>query len=112
MLCVLTTPCFDSCSCLSPGEPSLRKRSPEGAPQDQPPAKTVVRTGSERSVEAVGVSSSAQVVSIGAVAAETSPPISEGELCRVFPFVEAGMESAMSLCCRVCPMWSDVFSVE
>ena len=82
-------PCFNSCPCLSPGEPSLRKRSPEGAQQDQPPAKTVVRcnlTESERSVEAVDVSRSAPVVSRGAVDAERSPPICEGELCGVsFP---------------------------
>ena len=80
-------PGFDSCPCLSPGEPSLRKRSSESALQHQPPAKTVVRcdlTGSERSVDAVGVSSSAPVVSRGAVAAERSPPICEGELCGVF----------------------------
>ena len=87
-------PCFDSCSCLSPGEPSLRKQSPECALRDQPPAKTVVRcdlTGSEGSVEAVGVSSSAQVVSRGAVTAETSPPICEGEMCRVsFPSLRLG----------------------
>ena len=84
-------PCSDSCPCLSPGEPSLRKRSPESAPQDQPPAKMVVRTGSEGSVEAVGVSSSAQVVSRGAVAAERSPPICEGELCGVpFPSMRLG----------------------
>ena len=71
---------------LSPGEPSLRKRSPEGALQDQPPAKRVVRcalTGSEGTVEALGVSSSAPVVSGGAVAAERSPPVCEGELCGV-----------------------------
>ena len=36
-------PGFDSCPCLSPGEPSLRKRSSESALQHQPPAKTVVR---------------------------------------------------------------------
>ena len=87
-------PCFDSCPCLSPGEPSLRKRSPECVQQDQPPAKTVVRcdlTGSERSVEAVGVSSSAQVVSRGAVDAERSSPICEGELCGVsFPSLRLG----------------------
>ena len=71
---------------MSPGEPSLSKRSPEGALQDQPPAKTVVRcdlTGSEGSVEVVGVSSSAPVVSRRAIAAERSPPIYEGELCGV-----------------------------
>ena len=75
-----------SCLGLSPGEPSLRKRSPEGALQDQPPAKRVVRcalTGSEGTVEALGVSSSAPVVSGGAVAAERSPPVCEGELCGV-----------------------------
>ena len=80
---------FNSCLCLSPGEPSLRKRSPEGALQDQPPAKRVVRcalTGSEGTVEAhqaLGVSSSAPIVSGGAVAVVRSPPICEGELCGV-----------------------------
>ena len=71
---------------LSPGEPSQRKGSPEGALQDQSPAKRVVRcalTGSEGTVEAVGVSSSAPVESGGAVAAERSPPVCEGELCGV-----------------------------
>ena len=71
---------------LSPGEPSLRKRSIESALQDQPPAKTVVRcalTRSEGTVEAVGVSSSAPVVGGGAVAEERSPPVCEGELCGV-----------------------------
>ena len=60
---------------LYPGEPSLRKHSLEGALQDQPPSKRVVRcalTGSEGTTEAVGVSSSAPVVST-AVAAERSP---------------------------------------
>ena len=54
--------------------------------QDQPPAKRVVRcalTGSEGTVQAVSVSSSAPVVSGGAVAAERSPPVCEGELCGV-----------------------------
>ena len=84
-------PCFDSCPCLSPGESSLRKGSPECAPQDQPPAKMVVRTGGEGRVEAEGVSSSAQVVSRGAVATERSPPICEGELCGVpFPSMRLG----------------------
>ena len=87
-------PCFNSCPCLSPGESSQRKRSPESALQDQPPAKTAVRcnlTGSERSVEAVGVSISAPAVSRGAVAAERSPSISEGELCGVsFPSKKLG----------------------
>ena len=84
---------FISYPCLSPGEPSQRKRSPEGALQDQSPAKRVVRcvvTGSEGTVEAVGVSSSASVVSGGAVAAERSPPICEGELCGVSPSVRLG----------------------
>ena len=77
---------FTSCPCLSPGEPSLRKRPPQGALKDQPPAKRVVRcalTGSEGTVEALGVSSSAPVVSGGAVAAERNPPVCEGELCGV-----------------------------
>ena len=84
---------FNSCPCLSPGEPSLRKRSPEGALQDRPPAKRVVRcalTGSEGTVEALGVSSSAPVVSGGAVVAERSPPICEGELCGASPSVRLG----------------------
>ena len=54
--------------------------------QDQPPAKRVVGcalTGSEGTVQAVSVSSSAPVVSGGAVAAERSPPVCEGELCGV-----------------------------
>ena len=84
---------FNSCPCLSPGEPSLRKRPPEGALPDQPSAKRVVRcalTGSEGTVEALGVSSSAPVVSGGAVAAERSPPICEGELCGASPSVRLG----------------------
>ena len=79
-------PCFNSCPCLSPGESSLRKRSPEGALPDQPPAKRVdgcALTGSGGRVEALAVSSPAPVVSGGAVAAERSPPICEGELCGV-----------------------------
>ena len=54
--------------------------------QDQPPAKRVVRcalTGSEGTVQAVSVSISAPVVSGGAVAAERSPPVCEGEPCGV-----------------------------
>ena len=84
---------FNSCPCLSPGEPSLRKQSPEGALQDQPPAKTVVRcalTRSEGTVEAhqaLGVSCSAPIVSGGAVAVERSPPICEGELYGASPSV-------------------------
>ena len=62
--------------------------------QDQPPAKRVVRcalSGSEGSVEAVGVSSSAPVVGRGEVAAERTPPICEGELCGVsFPSMRLG----------------------
>ena len=85
------TPCFISCPCLSPGEPSLRKRSPKSTSQDQPPAKMVVRTGSEGRVGAEGVSSSSQVVSGGALVAERSPPICEGELCGVpFPSMRLG----------------------
>ena len=64
--------------------PCLRKRSPEDATQDQPPAKRVVRCtlpGSDGTVEFGGVSSSAPGVSGGAVAAERSPPVGEGELC-------------------------------
>ena len=88
-------PFFNSCRCLSPGEHSLKKRSPEPALQDQPAAKTVVRTGSERGVEAVGVSSSSPVVSRGAVAAKRSPPICEGELCGVpFPSMRLGWNRA------------------
>ena len=81
----LLTLVFNSGPCLSPGEPLLRKRSPEGALQDQPSAKRVVGCalkGSERTVEAVGVSSSAPVVGGGAVASERSPPVCEGELCE------------------------------
>ena len=54
--------------------------------QVQPPAKRVVRcalTGSEGTVQAVSVSSSTTVVSGGAVAAERSQPVCEGELCGV-----------------------------
>ena len=76
--------------------------------QDQPPAKRVVRcalTGSEGTVQAVSVSSSAPVVSGGAVAAERSPPICEGELCRVSsPSVRLGWNRP--LCCLVCPLRS------
>ena len=77
---------FTSSCCLSPGVACQRKRSPEGDNQDQPPAKRVVRcalTGSEGTVQAVSVSSSAPVVSGGAVAAERSPPVCEGEPCGV-----------------------------
>ena len=84
---------FNSYPCLSPGEPLLRKGYPEGALQDRPPAKRVVRcalTGSEGTVEALGVSSSAPVVSGRAVAAERSPPICEGELCGASPSVRLG----------------------
>ena len=73
---------FNSCPCLSPGEPSLKKRSPEGALQDQRVVR-IALTESEGTVEALGVSSSAPVVSGGAVAVERSPPICEGELCGV-----------------------------
>ena len=73
----------------------MRKRSPEGAADVQPSAKREVRlalTGSEETVEAVGSSSSAPIVSGGAVAAERSPPICEGELCRVSsPSVRLGI---------------------
>ena len=93
-LCSQPPASFDSCPYLSPGESSLRKRSPECVQQDQPPAKRVVRcdlTGSEGSVEAVGVSSSAQVVSRGAVDAERSSSICEAELCSVsFPSLRLG----------------------
>ena len=81
-----THSCFDSCPCLSPGEPSLRKRSTEGALQDQPPVKRVdgcALTGSEGTVEALTVSSPAPVESRGAVAAERSPLVCKGELCGV-----------------------------
>ena len=64
-----------------PGVACLRKRSPEDDMQDQPPAKRVVRcalTGSEGTVQAVSVSSSAPVVSGGAITAERSPPVCEG----------------------------------
>ena len=84
-LTFLPSVCFDSdCPYLSLGEPSLRKQSPECAVQEQSPAKRVVTcdlTGSEGSVEAVGVSSSAQVVNRRSIAAERSLPIYEGELC-------------------------------
>ena len=99
-------PCFDSCSYLSPGESCLRKRSPEGTRQDQPPAKRVAVTGSKGSVEAVGVSSSAPVVSRGAGAAESSPPICEGELYGVsFPSMRLGWK-------RPCLLLSWLSSVE
>ena len=77
---------FTSSAACPPGVACLRKRSPEGDMQDRPPAKRVVRcalTGSEGTVQAVSVSSSAPVVSGGAVAAERSPPVCEGELCGV-----------------------------
>ena len=54
--------------------------------QDQPPAKRVVRcalTGTEGTVQAVSVSTSAPVVSGEAVTAERSQPVCEGELCGV-----------------------------
>ena len=77
----IAQPCFDSCPCLSPGEPYQRKRSPGGALQDRPQAKKgFAMTENEG---AVGVSSSAPVVSGGEVAAERSPPVCEGELCGV-----------------------------
>ena len=109
------TPCFDSCPCLSPGESSLSKRSPECAPHDQPPAERAERctlTGSEGNVEAVDVSSSAPVVSRGGVAAERSPLICEGELCGMsFPSMWLGWNWPCP-CPLGCPLWSDVFCVE
>ena len=102
---------FKSCPCLPPGEPSLRKRPPVGALQDQPSAKRVVRsalTGSEGTVEALGVSSSAPVVSGGAVAAERSPPICEGELSS--PSVRLGWNRPCLYSLRPPPSLSMVFS--
>ena len=43
-------------------------------------------TGSEGTIEAVGVSSSAPVVTEEAVAAERSPPICEGKLWNAYAF--------------------------
>ena len=54
--------------------------------QDHPPAKRVVRyplAGSEGLIQAMGVTSSALFVSGGAVAAERSTPVYEGELSHV-----------------------------
>ena len=71
--------------------------------QDQPPAKRVIRcalTGSEETVEFGGVSSSAPVVSGGAVAAERSPPVCEGELCGVSSSLRLGWNRpCLELCC-------------
>ena len=66
---------------MSTGGTFLRKRSPEGALQDQPSARRVVLVESEGTLEAVDVSSTAQSVSIRAVATERSPSVCEGELC-------------------------------
>ena len=66
---------------------------------DQPSAKRVVTcalTGNEGTVEAASVTSSALVESGGAVAAERSPPICEGERVKCLPFIEVRME------CYVC----------
>ena len=105
---------FNSCPCLSPGEPSPRKRSPEGALPDQPPAKRVdgcALIGSEGTVEALGVSSSAPVVSGGAVAAERSPPICEGELCGVSsPSVRLGWNRPCLSSLSPSPPLSTVFN--
>lgn len=59
-----------------PGVPFLRKRSPEGDRQDNPPTRTVAGyalTESERIVGAMNVSSYAPVVCGEAVAAGRSP---------------------------------------
>ena len=83
-----------------PGVPWQRKRSPEGDTRDHPPAKTVARwdlTDSGRTVEAVSVPTSAPVVSGGAVAAEKSQPVCEGELCGVSsPSVRLGWKFLLS----------------
>ena len=70
----------------------------------------MVGTGSERSVEAV---SSAQVVSRGAVATESSLPICEGEPCEVpFPSMGLGWNrpclfAVLGVLCGVmCFVWS------
>ena len=68
---------------MSAGGIVPRKRAPEGALQDQPPAKRVVRCALTKSVGAVRVFSSAPVVSGGTVTAERSPPVCEGEMCVV-----------------------------
>ena len=80
--------------------PCQRKRSPEGDKPDQPSAKRVVTcalTGSEGTLEAASVTSSALVESRGAVTAECSPPMCEGECVKCLPFVEARMESSIYL---------------
>ena len=78
-----------------PGVPWQRKRSPESDTQEHPPAKTVAGwdlTDSRRIVEA------APVVNGGAVTAERSPPVREGELCGVSsPSVRLGWTSAQSM---------------
>ena len=67
---------------------------------DQPSAKRVVTcalTGNAGTLEAAGVTSSALVESRGAVTAEWSPPICEGECVKCLPFVEARMECSICL---------------
>ena len=59
---------------------------------DQLSAKRVVTcalTGSEGTVEAASVTSSALVESGGAVAVQWSPPMCEGERVQCLPFIEA-----------------------
>ena len=89
-LCLQTSAAY-----LSPRCACQRKRSPEGDMPDQPSAKRVVTcalTGSEGTVEAVSVTSSALFESRGAVAVERSPPMCEGERVKCLPFIEARME--------------------
>ena len=86
---------FSTYTCLSPGEPCLRKRFLEGALHEQPLDKRAVScvlTGSEGTVEAVGLSSSTPVVSGGAAATKRCLSICEGELCPVL-LIQAQIDS-------------------
>ena len=73
---------------------------------DQPSAKRVVTcalTGSEGTLEAASVTSSAPLVeSRGAVAAEWSPPMCEGERVKCLPFIEARMQRSICLFAGMC----------
>ena len=78
--------CLQTSATCPPGVPCQRKRSPEGDMLNQLSAKRVVTcalTGSEGTLEAASVTSSALVESGGAVAVKWSPPMCEGEPCQV-----------------------------
>ena len=61
------------------------------------PSQTPLYSGGEGTIEAASVTSSALVESRGAVAAERSPPICEGERVKCLPFIEARMQRSICL---------------